>query len=288
MSTSPFKDVIVNRWKITIADIAAEAQNHSAPKGKPGIAWRKAAQALVIRRLLLEEASLLGITAEPRSMGKGRRETDEEARIRAVIEASVHPSLPSEAAIRQAYERDIQKFRSPCLYEAAHILFPARPDDRELRRSARTEARRILEMLKKSPGQFDKAARESSACPSAANGGRLGQIASGDTVPEFEQALDRLVPGEIAADPVDTRYGYHILRLDAKSEGRTLPLETVRPQISEALEKASWADAARRFVVQLVGKAEIEGVDMNPVRSEGKPGLFPAGKSNRPARPSVE
>ena len=43
-----------------MAAIAAEAQNHEAPKGKPGLAWRKAARALVIRELLLQEAVKLG------------------------------------------------------------------------------------------------------------------------------------------------------------------------------------------------------------------------------------
>ena len=52
-----FPDVIVNGETIPAAQVAAETQNHDGPKGKPGIAWRKAANAVAIRTLLLQEAA---------------------------------------------------------------------------------------------------------------------------------------------------------------------------------------------------------------------------------------
>ncbi len=52
MNRPLFPEVIVNGEVISSASIATEAQNHEAPKGKPGIAWRKAAQALVILSLI--------------------------------------------------------------------------------------------------------------------------------------------------------------------------------------------------------------------------------------------
>jgi peptidyl-prolyl cis-trans isomerase C len=65
MNMALFPDVVVNGETIPSAAIAAEAQNHSAPKDKPGIAWRKAAQALAIRTLLLQEARARGLVAGP-------------------------------------------------------------------------------------------------------------------------------------------------------------------------------------------------------------------------------
>ena len=79
MNVALFPDVVVNGETIPSAAIAAEAQNHTAPRGKPGIAWRKAAQALAIRALLLQEAKRRGLTPDPLELAPGRFETDDEA-----------------------------------------------------------------------------------------------------------------------------------------------------------------------------------------------------------------
>jgi peptidyl-prolyl cis-trans isomerase C len=57
MNVALFPDVVVNDDTIPSAAIAAEAQNHTGPREKPGIAWRKAAQALAIRALLLQDGT---------------------------------------------------------------------------------------------------------------------------------------------------------------------------------------------------------------------------------------
>jgi len=66
--------------------------------------------------------------------------------------------------------------------------------------------------------------------------------------------------GQISKVPVPTRFGLHILRLDAKAKGEVLPYEAVKPQISELLEKADWARAANAFVAELVQDAEVTGI----------------------------
>lgn len=86
-----FPDVFVNGTCIASAEIAAEAQNHSAPKDKPGLAWRGAARALVVRTLLLQAAAKKGLHPAPAKMGHDRVETSEEALIRAFLEAEIVP-----------------------------------------------------------------------------------------------------------------------------------------------------------------------------------------------------
>lgn len=255
-------DVVVNGETIPARDIASEAQNHPAPPGKPGRAWMAAARALAVRTLLLQEARTLGITPEPREVAPGRRETADEALIRAVIEARIAPAPPDEAACRAVYDRDPGRFRAPTLYAAAHILLPAAPDDAAARASARTLAAALCTELAGDPGAFDRLARSHSACPSREAGGRLGQVLAGETVPEFEAALDALAPGAITPAPVATRYGFHVIRLDARAEGAVLPFDRVSGQIADMLEKAAWALAARRLVADLVARAEISGVDL--------------------------
>ena len=74
-----------------------------------------------------------------------------------------------------------------------------------------------------------------------------------------------LAEGQITAEPVLTRHGWHIIRLDALAEGRVLPFEAVRDKIAEALEKAAWTKAARAFIGRLVGNATISGADFRSV-----------------------
>ncbi len=87
------------------SQLVREAQNHAAPKGKPGIAWRQAANAVALRTLLLQEARARGIPAEPVEVGPGRFETEAEALIRGLLESAVHVAAPTEEAIRADGQR---------------------------------------------------------------------------------------------------------------------------------------------------------------------------------------
>lgn len=259
--TALFPDVTVNGVPLSSAAIAAEAQNHAAPAGKPGLAWRRAARALVIRELMLQEAARLGLTASPRELDAGRVETEEEARVRAVMEECITPESVSDAQIRAAYEAAPGRFRAPDLWQVSHILYAAAPDDAEARAAARAQAAATLERLAREPRAFGRIAAEESACPSRDAKGQLGQIGPGDTVPEFEAAFDGLAEGEICAEPVETRYGLHVLRMDACAKGAILPFDSVRVEIAEALDKAAWAQAAQRFVADLFARAEVTGFE---------------------------
>jgi peptidyl-prolyl cis-trans isomerase C len=261
MTTPLQPDLVVNGERIPARLIAAEAQHHPAPAGKPGLAWRAAARALAVRALLLQEARRLGLAPEPRSLGAGRRETDDEALIRTVIEARLRPEPPTEAECRAFHAAHADRFRSPALYGASHILLAAAPGDAAARAAARAAAAALIGEIAADPSAFARLAQAHSACSSAANGGRLGQIGAGDTVPEFEAALASLPPGGLAPEPVETRYGLHVVRLDARAEGAALPYDAVRPRIREMLERAAWARAAKALVAELVASARISGVD---------------------------
>ncbi len=214
--------VSVNGVAIARDAIVREMQHHAA--AKPIAAWQQAARALVIRELLMQRARHLGVEPEPIGDADGRRETDDEAIMRALVEREVTVPEPDDATCRRFYETNRSRFRSPDIYEASHILFAALPADREAHAQARADAAGVLATLQENPDCFATLARAYSRCPSAAQGGNLGQITRGQTTPEFEQALMALTPGELCAEPVATRYGFHVIRLDRKHEGRTLPL----------------------------------------------------------------
>jgi peptidyl-prolyl cis-trans isomerase C len=241
--------------------IAAEAQHHPSPT--PAAAFQAAARALIVRTLLMEEANRAAIAAEPELVAPGKRELDDEARIRALMEARIAMFEPDDDECFAAYDADPSRFRSPDLYEASHILFLAHPHDVQAYADAVARAQAIIEELSEAPARFETLAREHSQCDSRANGGRLGQITKGTTVPEFEKALQELVEGQIASTPVKSRFGVHVLRLDACARGQILPFAYVREQIADYLTEKRWRRDVATYIEQIVSQAHIEGIDMS-------------------------
>jgi peptidyl-prolyl cis-trans isomerase C len=253
------KTISVNGKVIPREVIAREVQNH--PAEKPILAWQAAARALVVRELLLQESARLGIEAEPLCDAEGRSETDEESAMRALIEREVVTPEPDEAACLRFYEQNRQRFRSGDLYEAAHILIASRPDDVAARTEARLTAENILAAVRSDPALFSEFARSHSACKtSAQEGGRLGQLTRGQTVAEFEAALERMRPGEFAI--AETRYGFHVIRLDQHAPGQVLPFELARDRIADYLTTSVQHRALAQYVSVLAGRAEISGVTL--------------------------
>lgn len=251
--------VSVNGVAIPRDEIARETQMHAAPT--PIAAWKTAARALVIRELLRQEAARRGIVAIPLDDGEGRRETEDEAAMRALVEADVRLPQADEDTCRRYYEQNRAKFRSAALYAPRHILLAAAPGDRVAREAVHQEAERLVAVLNDKPSLFETIAAEASACPSAKTGGVLGQIGPGQTVPEFEKALETLPVGDAVA-LVETRYGVHLVRLDHKEPGRDLPFEIVRERIKAYLEEAVRHRAVRQYVEELATRATIVGIDL--------------------------
>jgi len=262
MNSALFPELVVNGETVPHTVIAAETQNQTAPAGKPGIAWRKAANAVAIRTLLLQEARERGVSAEPAEVGPGRFETEEEALIRGLLDSAIEVKDPTEDAIRAEWMKDPSRFRSPPLWEVSHILCACDPRDEEASAQALTRATGLAKLALKTPKGFAALASQESDCGSKASGGALGQLGPGDTVPEFEAAISVMAEGEITETPVLTRHGYHLIRLDALAAGQVLPFDVVKPRIAEAMEKAAWARAAQGFVAGLVQGSEITGADL--------------------------
>lgn len=252
--------VSINGVAIKSADIARETQHHTS--ADPDEAWNLAARALAIRELLRQEAERLGVEAQPIEDEEGRCETPAEARDRALIEREVVVPEADDAACRRYFEQNRRRFRTPDLYEVAHILLPAAPGDTAARQAARDAAGVLIGELCERPADFAAMAARHSACPSSAQGGNLGQIGPGQTVAEFESALRTMQPEAIHPRPVETRYGLHIVRLERRIDGRELPYEAVRQRIANYLDEAVHRRALRQYVTMLAGRAVVTGVDL--------------------------
>ncbi len=251
--------VTVNDIAIPHATIAREVQNHQA--ASPAGAWEQATRALVIRELLLQRARALDLAADPRTED-GARETDEESLIRLLLEREVVTPKADEEVCRRYYDSNPARFRSPDLFEPAHILLKARRGDPDAYAKAEAQAVALLAEVQQHPDRFEHLARSLSHCASATEGGRLGQVVRGETTPEFETVLVAMQPGQIWPTPVCTRYGVHVLRLDRRIAGETLPFEAVRTRIATYLEERTWRRGVAQYIALVAGQARVAGFDL--------------------------
>jgi peptidyl-prolyl cis-trans isomerase C len=253
-----FGEVRVNGVEITPEAIAQEIQHHPAPDAET--AWTEAARALAVRELLLQEARRLGMEAEPDQDEAGRSEAEDDALIRMLLEHAVSAAEPGEQECRRFYDAYPERFRTPDLFDAAHILIEPESDDEAGWAVAQQRASEIAEEVGSDPVAFATAARAYSGCASAQQDGSLGQIRRGELVDSIQRGLEMLSDGETGREPVRSRFGWHVLRLQRRLPGRTIPFELARDKIADTLEARSWSIQSARYVAGLAGRGTVEGI----------------------------
>ena len=243
--------VNVNGIKITPEQIGAEVQYHPA-KTLPDAKYQ-AMQALVIRELLIQKAATLGLCSGEESVRKPDLIIDD------LLAKEISIPDPDEETCKRYYENNKRRFYTSPLFEVSHILYLAPPGDDEAHTRAKERAERALSLLKDTPGMFENIAKEESGCSSAKDGGRLGQISKGQTLPAFEAALMSMKEGEVSAYPVATQVGYHVIKVHKSAEGKLLPFESVKDWIADFLKTQSWQRAFSQYIQILAGEADIKG-----------------------------
>jgi peptidyl-prolyl cis-trans isomerase C len=246
----PEQDIVVNDAVITAREVAAEMQHH--PADTAGEAWEAAARALVVRRLLLDAARTAGIAG-------AEDELAEDDAIGALLAREISIPAPDDAACRRWFAAHPERFGRPEAWEASHILIAADPELAEERAAAEARARELLAQVTAAPWRLAELARLHSGCPSRDQGGDLGRIPRGSTVPEFEAALAGAATGHVLPDVVATRYGMHVVLLHRHQPARPAAFEDVADQVARDLARASWEAAARQFLGVLAARARIEG-----------------------------
>jgi len=250
-------EILVNGHTITEDAIDQEVQYHPASSLQE--ARKEAARALSIRTMLITEAARQGITGEDRQTA----ESQEEAQIRQLLDQELDNPEPDEAACRQYFESNRERFRTPSEYRVSHIFRPAPADDADARVAALERCRRIIRVCLADPSRFTRIAFQHSRCPSAESGGDMGVIGPGDTSHDFEKALDRLPEGDISPHPLETRYGFHVVWLHERRRGELLPYEAVREKIATYLKESVWRRSVSQYLQILAGRSRIEGIDLN-------------------------
>lgn len=244
--------VSVNGVQIAPEAMAQELQYHPAESREEAVFL--AARALVIRELLQQRIRELGVLLE---VGAG--ENEEEAATRLLLEREVKVPDCDEATCVRYFDSNRGRFHSAPLLAVRHILLECAPDDAEARHVAHSQAEVLLLSLQESPASFADLALKYSACPSKAQGGSLGQVSKGQTVPELERQLFTLAPG-LASKPLESRYGWHVICVDQRIEGQPLPYEAVATAIRTQLQQGVWQKALVQYLQTLIGAADVRGI----------------------------
>jgi peptidyl-prolyl cis-trans isomerase C len=160
--------------------------------------------------------------------------------------------------VTEFYEKNPSEFQQGERVRASHILIGvAENADPAVKEQAHARAADVLKEVKAGK-DFAALAKQYSNDPgSAPNGGDLGYFERGQMVGPFEQAAFSLAPTQ-TSDLVESRFGYHIIRVVDKQASRTIPLADVRPQIQQYLEGQSRERQTGAFVDSLKAKGKVE------------------------------
>ena len=173
---------------------------------------------------------------------------------------------PRDEDIEDYYKTKIADFRVKKMYQARHILSHIKSAEiegdastEEKQRQAEEKAKaRATELLGKvkAGADFGEVAKKHSDDPgSGTQGGSLGEFPKGTMVSAFESALDKLAIGGIS-EPVLTPFGYHIIKLESRTEERFKPLDEVREEVIQSLKKIKARQKVRRTAKHIYQDAE--------------------------------
>jgi len=212
----------------------------------------EARRALAIRELLRQRAVALGLLDEGSPL--------DDATFDALIDRELNLPQPTRADCERYYAQHPARFTRNDIVYASHILFAV--TGRVPLARLRFQAEETLRDVRAAPETFEQVAREQSNCPSSAVGGSLGQLLRGDSVPEFERALFDGATLGILPSLVNTRFGFHVVRIERRIEGDLRPFDEVEADIAAFLDTRVRHKAMQQYVAVLAGQAVIDGVEL--------------------------
>ena len=195
---------------------------------------------LVNREILIQEADRMGLSssAEVKSQLEMARQS---IVIRALVADYVKKNPVSDADMKAEYD----KFKSQAgdkEYHARHILVEKEED-----------AKAIIAKLK-GGAKFEDLAKQSKDPGSAANGGDLDWAPPTAFVKPFSDAMIALQKGQVTETPVQTQFGYHVIKLEDSRPAKVPSFEEVKPQIAESLQQQK----LQAYQQELKKKAKIQ------------------------------
>jgi peptidyl-prolyl cis-trans isomerase D len=170
------------------------------------------------------------------------------------------PAVSAEQ-VQQYYQGHQKDYQVPEGVKVRHILIKVPTGaDAKTDAAAKAKAEALLKQIK-GGADFAALAKANSDDPgSKEQGGDLGMIQRGVTVPEFEKTAFALQPGQVS-DVIKTQFGYHILKVEEKQTAHMKPLDEVKAQILATLTRQQEMDQQATYAQQLATEAAKNGLD---------------------------
>ena len=217
-----------------LAELGARAQGYNTPEGRKAILGE-----IINSKLLLLDAKHNLFETEPEFKAELAR-LRENLLINYAGNKVISSVKVSDADVKKYYDENLDKFKQGETVNADHILV----DSEE-------KALEILGKIESGEITFGDAAKEYSSCPSGQRGGNLGDFGRGQMVPEFDTAVFELEVGAITKTPIKTQFGYHLIKLNSKSDASVMPFEQIASQLSEMVLNEKRREAYERKINQL-------------------------------------
>lgn len=150
-------------------------------------------------------------------------------------------TVVTDEAIQAAYDAQYNDFAGEDEFDASHILVETEEQANDLKAQLDDGA------------DFAELARAHSTGPSGPNGGALGWFGKGQMVPEFETAVVALEKGQVS-DPVQTQFGWHVVKLNDKRKTEAPALDAVREELAQTVQQ----DAIQARIDELTQQAQID------------------------------
>ena len=200
---------------------------------------------LIVRELIFQEALRLGIDKDKETI-----DFIEEMKKRVIVDKFFKKEVDqkiqvSEEEIKKFFDKNLEETKSPDEVRASHILL-----------KTREEADMVLKKVKQG-AKFEDLAKKFSTDPGSKDtGGDLGFFSQGMMVPEFDSIAFKLKVGEVS-DIVQSRFGFHIIKVLEKREGKQKNIDEAKPEIQKKLLTKKRKEKFDTLVADLKSKAKI-------------------------------
>lgn len=167
----------------------------------------------------------------------------------------------SEADAKNYYDENIEQFKQPEQLQVRHILFFVDEGDKNYPvKHTNTEARQMAEDViaqLKQGKDFAELAREKSEDTATKNEGGLYIFSEGEAVKEFSDAASALIPGEYSQTPVQTIYGYHVIKMEKKIAAGQHSFAEVKQQLIYQLSEKAKESKFNEYMLEVKNKSTI-------------------------------
>ena len=166
----------------------------------------------------------------------------------------------TDAELQAYYTKNQDQYQVKEQVRVRHILIASPAGDAKADSAAKAKADDLLKQIKAGGNFADLAGKNSDDPGSKVQGGELGWLDRGKTVPEFDKAAFTLPVGK-TSDVIKTQFGYHILQVEEKKNAHLRPIAEVKPEILPLLEQQKSGAALQSFATQLSADAKKNGLD---------------------------